>query len=139
MKRLFTLTAIVLAASCMYAQSVDYVISGTAPKGSTMAYYWVNANSSQRDSVAVNGDKFEIKGNLPLNSFITLATDKGQVVTVLNDRTPLTVNLNNGTVTGSPKNVQFGDFQKQQAKNGKSRRNSTKTGKKQANRKPSRT
>lgn len=119
MKRLFAWAALVLAASCMYAQGVDYVISGTAPKGSAMAYYWVNANSSQRDSVAVNGNKFEIKGNLPLNAFITLATDKGQVVTVLNDRTPLTVNLNNGTVTGSPKNVQFGDFQKQQTKNGK--------------------
>ena len=65
-------------------------------------YIMSDNNFRKQDSVAVNNGKFQISGNKPLNTFITMMTDEDHAVTVLNDCTPITANLNNGTITGSP-------------------------------------
>jgi peroxiredoxin len=113
MKKILSLAAILLAILPMRAQNAEYVISGITPKDAKTVYIMSDNNFRKQDSVAVNNGKFQISGNKPLNTFITMMTDEDHAVTVLNDCTPITANLNNGTITGSPLNVQFGSFQKE--------------------------
>lgn len=116
MRKLLLLTALALMGSTMQAQNTEYVISGTAPAGSNWVYYFVNGRSRQIDSVAVNQGKFMMKGKQPLNTFITVATNARQQLTVVNDRTPITLDLTTYNVTGSAQNIQFANFQKEQKK-----------------------
>lgn len=116
MRKLLLLTALALMGSTMQAQNTEYVISGTAPMGSNWVYYFVNGRSRQIDSVAVNQGKFMMKGKQPINTFITVATNARQQLTVVNDRTPITLDLTTYNVTGSAQNIQFANFQKEQKK-----------------------
>jgi hypothetical protein len=114
-KYLFT-AAVALMATAMQAQNAEYVITGTAPANAKMVYYYDNGQYRKTDSATVSNGKFQLNGTKPLNTFITVATDASHSITVINDRTPITVNLNNQSVTGSAQNVQFVALQKQQSK-----------------------
>ena len=114
-KYLFT-AAVALMATAMQAQNAEYVITGTVPANAKMVYYYDNGQFRKTDSATVSNGKFQLNGTKPLNTFITVATDASHSITVINDRTPITVNLNNQSVTGSAQNVQFVALQKQQSK-----------------------
>lgn len=116
MKKLLLFTMLALGVITTQAQNAEYVISGNAPEGTNWVYYFYNGKFRSVDSVAVKDNKFQLNGTQPLNTFITVAADKEHSVTVVNDHTPITVNLKNGNVTGSPQNVQFANFQKEQNK-----------------------
>lgn len=112
MKKVFVMTAFALSVAAVQAQDAEYLITGTAPKNAKMVYYYINDNYRQQDSVAVNNGKFQLKGKNALNTFITIWSDRQTFMTVVNDRTPITVNLGSSAVTGSAQNVQFSLFQK---------------------------
>ena len=116
MKRLFSIMAAATMAVSIQAQNADYVISGTTPDSIKKVYVITNLNFDQQDSVAVNGGKFQLSGKKPVNSFITIGYDREHMATVINDYTPITINLKNNFVTGSVQNVQFVDLQKEQQK-----------------------
>ncbi len=113
MKKYLFAAAVVLLAGTMQAKKVECVITGTAPSDAHWVYFHANGHYWQVDSVAVTNGKFQLSGDRPLNTFITLGTTARNSVTVVNDSKPVTVNLNDGSVTGSVQNVQFADLQKQ--------------------------
>lgn len=116
MKKVFSLTAMAMLAANMLAQSPDtpFEISGTVPEGTKVVYYYINNNREEQDSVYAAQGRFSIKGNAESNSFITVVTDIKHSITIVNDRTPVTIDLEKFSVAGSPQNVQFGNFQKSQ-------------------------
>lgn len=117
MKKLLSIAAILMAVLPMKAQNAEYVISGTAPKGTDKVYIYANdlQRGEKPDSIDVKDGKFQISGTKPLNSFLVVTTDGENSVAAVNDHTPITMNLATGTVGGSPLNVQFGNFQKKMA------------------------
>jgi len=119
MKKFLLILSCAFLTLSLQAQDTDYQITGTTAKDVNQVYYRIN-NARQVDSVAVVNGKFELKGKAPRNAFITLST-KGSPIskTVVSDLTPVTINMENGNVTGSPQNVQFGNLQKKLAVNEK--------------------
>lgn len=116
MKKLFLSALAIFMATAMQAQDAEYVITGTAPATVQWVYYIENAQFNRIDSVATKEGKFQISGTKPLNTFISVTTDGQDAVTIINDRTPVTMNLSNANVTGSAQNVQFANLQKEQKK-----------------------
>ena len=110
-KLLFIMAALAMAVS-IQAQNADYVISGTAPDSVKKVFIISNLNFAQQDSAVVKGGKFRISGSKPVNSFITVAYDRKHMATVVNDNTPITIDLKSLSVKGSVQNVQFADMQK---------------------------
>ncbi|MCI6618821.1 MAG: AhpC/TSA family protein [Prevotella sp.] len=115
MKRIPFIIAAAVASMTMQAQTASYVITGTAPKDVKMVYLMVGNNYVSVDSAVVNDGKFQLSGSQPLNTFLTVMADRRHAVTALNDHTPITMNLNTFSVTGSAVNVRFGNFQKKLA------------------------
>lgn len=113
MKKLLAIAAFALTGISAQAQTAEFLITGNAPKEAQVVYYFTNDNYRQQDSVKVTNGKFQLKGKKDLHTFITLWTDRKTFASVLTDRTPTTVNLLTGAVTGSAQNVQFSLFQKQ--------------------------
>lgn len=114
MKKLLLTVLAALLTTFIQAQDTEYVITGTAPNGVERIYYYFNGRSRQADSVAVRAGKFQLNGKQALNTFITVATNSNNDITVINDRTPVTIDMNNFKVTGSAQNVQFTNLQKDQ-------------------------
>ncbi|MCI7309611.1 MAG: AhpC/TSA family protein [Prevotella sp.] len=114
MKKLATMAAFALSVAATHAQNAEFLITGSVPKDAKMVYYFTNDNYRRQDSVPVNNGRFQLKGKKQLNTFITLWTDRNTFTSVMTDRTPTTVNIVTGAVTGSAENVQFSTFQKKQ-------------------------
>lgn len=114
MKKLLLTVLAALLTTFIQAQDTEYVITGTAPNGVERVYYYFNGRSRQADSVAVRAGKFQLNGKQALNTFITVATNSNNDITVINDRTPVTIDMNNFKVMGSAQNVQFTNLQKDQ-------------------------
>lgn len=115
MKKTLLIAATAFTCLSLQAQDVDYVLSGTAPKDAKMVYLMQGNNYRSMDSAVVNNGKFQLSGRKPLNAFLTVMADRQHAVTAVNDRTPITMNLNTFSVTGSSVNVRFGNFQKKLA------------------------
>jgi len=90
-------------------------ITGTTAKNTKFVYYFYDFNVRHLDSIAVNNEKFQIPEKTPLNTFVTVR-ENNKFITVISNLTPTTINIENGNVTGSPENVQFGEFQKKESK-----------------------
>ncbi|HEY9551565.1 MAG TPA: TlpA disulfide reductase family protein [Prevotella sp.] len=116
MKSVLTTLAAFFVAVAMQAQDAKYVISGTAPESVKTVYLITNLNFRQQDSTAVKDGKFQFSGSKPAEAFLTVAYDRNHMTTVVNDLTPITINLENGSVTGSAQNVQFANIQMEQRK-----------------------
>jgi len=115
MKQFILTAAIAMAATGIQAQNAEYVISGIAPEGTKTVYMMDAADHRQVDSVKVVDGKFQLNGRKPKNAFLYVYNHDKKVI-VVNDLTPITIDLKSGTVTGSVQNVQFADLQKQQRK-----------------------
>lgn len=115
MKQFLLMAAIAITAIGMHAQNTRYVITGVAPEGAKKVYMFDVADYRQVDSVEVANGKFQLHGQKPKDAFLYVYAGDAKVA-VINDNTPISINLKNGTVTGSADNVQFTDFQKSQQK-----------------------
>ncbi|MGI6223135.1 MAG: thioredoxin-like domain-containing protein [Prevotella sp.] len=111
MRRIFSLVWVALATLVAQAQDTKYVITGSAPDTVKEVVVLQNLDQQSMKKVAVTNGKFSLEGTAPVNAFISVVAGPENGVTVVNDRTPITMNLKNGSVTGSPLNVQFSEFQ----------------------------
>lgn len=111
MRKLFSLLAFASVAMSSHAQDVEYTIAGTAPDSVRQVLVYANGNFQQADTVVVEKGKFKINGKAPLNTFLSIYNGDESVL-VMNDRTPITVDMVSGDVTGSAENVQLSQLQK---------------------------
>ena len=115
MKKTMLLAALAMAVLGAKAQDVEYVISGSVADSVKQIPLVKNADARQIDTIQVENGKFQVTGKAPYGTILTFVNGQ-DMVSVVNDRTPITVNMNSGTVTGSPENVQFSNLQKDQKK-----------------------
>lgn len=113
MKKVSIIMAATAIAASIQAQNADYIISGTTPDSVKCVYVITNLNVEQQDSVTVNNGKFQLSGSKPFNAFISImSSDRQYMVTIINDKTPISVNLKNISAEGSKQNVEFVDLQR---------------------------
>lgn len=93
------------------AQDAKYVITGTVADSVKEVVVVQNLDQKSMRQIAVKNGKFSVEGTAPLNAFISVIAGQQGGLTMVNDRTPVTMNLKNGSLTGSPLNVQFSEFQ----------------------------
>ena len=93
------------------AQDTKYVITGTVPDSVKEVVVVQDLDQKTMRQVAVTNGKFSVEGTAPVNAFISVLSGRQGGLTMVNDRTPVTMNLKNGSMTGSPLNVQFSEFQ----------------------------
>ena len=109
-KKILSMCLFALFTASAGAQNVDYVITGDAPQGSDSVYVLFNG-TGKPDIYPVKDGKYQVSGNKPLNTFITVAFKNGEATAVVNDRTP--VNIESAFhLSGSPLNLQFAEIQK---------------------------
>jgi peroxiredoxin len=116
MKRIFSLAVATLLAVAAEAQDIAYSLKGQAPEGCSSVMMVQNLNGQEGKPLSVKDGQFESAGQMKRDVFISLASSNDTVLTFVNDLTPVTLNLNNLTLTGSPLNVQFANFQRDLAK-----------------------
>lgn len=124
MRKILSLACLSLLAFCACAQDVTCQITGKASTDSIMMMQDMNQRTLQ--AVPVKDGTFKIEGEMPLNSIIALMQPErggGRVVAVVNDRTPVTIDLTDDSyhVTGSQVNVEFAKMQGSYAKREKER------------------
>lgn len=109
-KKILSLFLFALLAANVSAQDVNYVITGDAPAGNDSVYILFN-RSGKPDVYPIKDDKYQVSGNKPLNTFITVAFKNGGSIAIVNDRTPVNI-TSTFSISGSPLNLQFADIQK---------------------------
>lgn len=105
MKKL-TLIACAMTAMTMQAQNATqgYSVSGTCPSGKVVIVDVAN-RYAPLDSVEVKNGKFEAKGTADKDAFLGVGKQGVSTYTLfINDGTPVSVDLNTGTLKGSPLN-----------------------------------
>ena len=115
MRKLFSLLAFAFVAMSLHAQDVEYSITGTAPDSVRQVFVYTNGNFRQADTIMVEKGRFQINGKAPLNTFLTLHYGDESLV-VMNDRTPVKVDMASCDITGSAENVQLSLLQKSMKK-----------------------
>ena len=111
MRKILSLAFATVFALGAKAQDVKYVITGRVPDSVKQVVVVQDLNQKSMRQIAVNNGKFSVEGTAPVNAFISVISGKEGGLTMVNDRTPVTMNLKNGSLTGSPLNVQFAEFQ----------------------------
>ena len=114
MKRLFSIASLILAVMTISAQNIEYRADGVAPAYIAKVFLYKNFTNAP-DSAVVKDGKFHFSGQCPENTFLTVVGSEKNMLAFINDRTPVTLNLKDMTVTGSPSNVQFCDAQRKVA------------------------
>ena len=111
MRKILSLAFATVFALGAKAQDVKYVITGRVPDSVKQVVVVQDLNQKSMRQIAVDNGKFSVEGTAPVNAFISVISGKEGGLTMVNDRTPVTMNLKNGSLTGSPLNVQFAEFQ----------------------------
>ena len=119
MKRLLTILSLALAGMSAMAQSnpqapqAQYVIKGKAP-AILKKVYLVNvvAPYGRIDSAEVKNGAFQLKGTNAKDNFFGV-TGEENVVTFINDGTPLSIDLNDMTLKGSPLNEKLNKYDRE--------------------------
>ena len=96
-----------LAAAFMpsMAQQVNYSVSGTYDKEGEKIYLIDKLTSNVVDSFVVAGGKFSFKGSAEKDALMGIRAENMDWTTLFfNDGTPVTVNVNDSTLKGSPLN-----------------------------------
>ncbi len=101
-----------LTTTNIYAQDIAYSIKGNASSNSVQVVFNIK-ESTKQDFSAKNG-KYELTGKQPLNTFITILSNDGNNITLVNDRTPIIIKGKN-EIEASDLNKQFVNFQRTQA------------------------
>lgn len=109
------LTAL-MAVSCAEAQDVTFTVEGTAPQGVDTLYVFYNGQMNEAQPVAAKAGKFEVKGNQPAETFITVAANQQMMTTaIIEDTKTITIDLANNQVAGSPLNEKLNAYYTQMA------------------------
>lgn len=105
MKKIITmaLTA-VTAVTCATAQDVAFTVNGTAPQGIDSLYVFYDGQMNTAEVIAAPNGKFEVKGNKPSGTFITVAASREKMLTGIIDAPTVTLDLATGKITGSALN-----------------------------------
>ena len=105
MKKVIILAALIAAVLPTEAQQVKYSINGISKENGKTVYLRDRLTSSIVDSTVVANGKFSMSGNAEKNAYMGVSTkDALWSVMLFNDGTPVTINLNDSTLKGSPQN-----------------------------------
>ena len=72
-----------MAVSCAEAQDVAFTVEGTAPQGVDTLYVFYNGQMNEAQPIAAKEGKFEVKGNQPAETFITVAASNQLMVAAM--------------------------------------------------------
>ena len=99
---IFALVAMVMP--CM-AQQLNYSVSGTCADEGKKVYLVDNLAGNAIDSMAVADGKFAFSGSAAKDALLTVKVENRKWETdFFNDGTPVVINVNDSTLTGSPLN-----------------------------------
>ena len=99
------MAALIAATLPTEAQQVKYSIDGISNENGKTVYLRDRLTRSIVDSTVVANSKFSMSGNAEKNAFMGVSTkDAMWSVMLFNDGTPITINLNDSTLKGSPQN-----------------------------------
>ena len=105
MKKVLLMATLVVAVMPSMAQKVDYSVSGTYAKDGKTVYLMDELTELAIDSTTVSSGKFTFSGAADQDALMGVkAGMKGWETLFFNDGTPVAVNLNDSTLTGSPLN-----------------------------------
>ncbi len=103
MKKVLFAAAIMMAAGAK-AQQVNYTISGVS-KDNGAKVVVIDAQARKMENATVENGKFSISGSAEKNALLIIRNSSvSWMMPIINDGTPITVNLNDTTVTGSAQN-----------------------------------
>ena len=103
MKKVLFAAAIMMAAGAK-AQQVNYTISGVS-KDNGAKVMVIDAQARKMENATVENGKFSISGTAEKNALLIIRNSSvSWMMPIINDGTPITVNLNDTTVTGSAQN-----------------------------------
>ncbi len=105
MKKVMFIAALMLAALPTEAQQVKYTINGISKdNGKTVSLIDRKTNQTVNTATVVDG-KFTMNGNAEKDAFMAIGIKENPWATIFfNDGTPMTINLNDSTLKGSPLN-----------------------------------
>ena len=105
MKKVMFIAALMLAALPTEAQQIKYTINGISKdNGKTVSLIDRKTNQTVNTATVANG-KFSMSGNAEKDAFMAIGIKENPWATIFfNDGTPMTINLNDSTLKGSPLN-----------------------------------
>ena len=105
MKKVLFMAALMLAVLPIEAQQVKYSINGISKdNGKTVSLIDRKTNQTVNTATVVDG-KFTMNGNAEKDAFMAIGIKENPWATIFfNDGTPMTINLNDSTLKGSPQN-----------------------------------
>ncbi|SHL11616.1 TlpA disulfide reductase family protein [Xylanibacter ruminicola] len=105
MKKILFAALFVLAALPVVAQQTHFTVNGTSSKNGAKVVVFNNATRALLGSAVVADGKFVISGDADKNALMSVGEEKGSWMTLFfNDGTPVSVNLDDNTLMGSPVN-----------------------------------
>ena len=105
MKQLLTLAAFFAAVLPTEAQQVKYTINGISKENGKTVVLRDRLTSQIVDSAIIANGKFTMSGNAEKDAYMGVSIKDADWFTMFfNDGTPVTVNLNDSTLKGSPQN-----------------------------------
>ncbi len=111
MKQTILSAVLVAAALPVMAQQVKYSVSGTYADSGKKVYLFDRLTDKAIDSLVVADGKFSFSGTAAKDAFMAVVAENQNWVTeFFNDGTPITVNLNDNTLTGSAQNERLAHY-----------------------------
>ena len=105
MKKVLLMAALAVAALPSMAQGLKYSVSGTYADEGKKVYLIDQLTEKKIDSLVVAGGKISFKGTAPKDALMAVrAEGKSWQTPFFNDGTPVAINVNDSTLTGSPLN-----------------------------------
>ncbi len=105
MKKVILIAALVVAAMPSMAQGLKYLVNGTYTGEGKKIYLMDQLTEKAIDSMVVAGGKFSFSGTAPKDALMAVrAEGKTWQTPFFNDGTPVAINVNDSTLTGSPMN-----------------------------------
>lgn len=105
MKKLIVFAALAMATVTAQAQQVKYTINGVSSDNGGKVYLIDKLSGATIDSTVVKGGKFLMKGTATKDALLNIRpTNIDWQTMMFNDGTPVTVNINDSTLKGSPLN-----------------------------------
>ena len=105
MKKVLSFAALMVAVMPMEAQQVKYTINGMSSNNGETAYVIDRLTNQAVDSAKVVDGRFTMKGSAEKNALMAVGIREVPWLTLFfNDGTPVTINVNDSTLQGSPLN-----------------------------------
>ena len=105
MKKFLFSAFMMLAALPVVAQQIHFAVNGTSSKNGAKVIVYNNGTRALLGSAVVADGKFSISGDAEKDALLSVGEEKGSWMTLFfNDGTPVSVNLDDNTLKGSPVN-----------------------------------